>query len=296
MIVTVMGATGNTGSVVAEKLLAAGVEVRALGRSSDKLAPLAKAGAKPVVADVLSQAQLSAAMRGSDALYAMIPPLYTTPDILGYYEQAADSIARAIAESGVRRVVFLSSIGAELDRGTGPVVGLHRAEAKLKALAGIDLLLLRPGYFFENFFGSLGLIKQQGVNGGATAPDVPIAMIAARDIGVLAASALQKADFSGVSVRELVGPRDLTMTEATRIFGAKIGKPDLPYVQFPDEGVIAALQPAGFSRDVAEKFVEMSHAFNARKVQLTQPRTPATTGPTTFESFAEGLAKAFQAG
>jgi uncharacterized protein YbjT (DUF2867 family) len=295
MIATVMGATGNTGHVVAEKLLAGGVQVRAIGRSADRLAALVSKGAKAVVGDVQSAADLTAAFRGSDAVYAMVPPFYSAPDVIAYYEQVGAVIARAIAESGVRKVVFLSSLGAELDAGTGPIVGLHRVEEKLKAVRGIDLLLLRPGYFFQNFFGSLGLIKHQGVNGGATKGDVPINMIAAGDIGALAAAALLEGDVTGVSVRELFGPRDLTMTEATRIFGAKIGKPDLPYVQFPDEGVIGGLQGAGFSRNIAESFVQMSHAFNAGKIRATQPRSATNTGTTTFESFAEVLAGAYRA-
>jgi uncharacterized protein YbjT (DUF2867 family) len=153
--------------------------------------------------------------------------------------------------------------------------------------------LLRPGYFFENFFGSLGMIKSMGVNGGATKPDVPVVMIAAADVGDAAARALLAGDFSGTSVRELVGPRDLTMAEATRILGQKLGKPDLQYQQFPDAGVIAGLQQAGFSPAVAESFVGMSHAFNEGRVRASQPRTPANTGKITFESFAEVFARVY---
>lgn len=293
MLVTVIGATGKTGKVVSERLLAAGVQVRALGRSAEHLAVLAKAGAQPVVADGGRSSDLTAAFRGADAVYALVPPNFGTPDILGHYEQFNGALATAIVESGVRRVVYLSSLGAELPAGTGPVVGLHRGEEKLKSLPGLDLLLLRPGYFYENHFGSLGLIKAQGVNGGATAPDVPVVQISSRDVGEAAAKALIDGDFSGVSVRELCGPRDLTFTEATAILGSKIGKPELKYVQFPDEGVVAGLTSAGFSESLARAFVEMSHAFNARKVVPHQPRTPATTGKVTFESFAEAWGQAY---
>jgi uncharacterized protein YbjT (DUF2867 family) len=154
MLVTVMGATGKTGHVVAERLLAAGVQVRALGRSPDNLAPLAKAGAQPVVADVNRSTDLTAAFRGADAVYALVPPLLTAPDILAHYDKVNGAIASALSESGVKRVIYLSSIGADQPSGTGPVVGLHRGEEKLKALPGLDLLLLRPGYFYENHFGA----------------------------------------------------------------------------------------------------------------------------------------------
>jgi uncharacterized protein YbjT (DUF2867 family) len=295
MLITVMGATGKTGRAVTETLLAAGVQVRALGRSAGTLAPLAKAGAQPVVADATKSGELAAAFRGADAIYAMVPPDVATPDVLAYYDRVNGAIASAITESGVKRVVYLSSLGADLPAGTGPIVGLHRGEEKLKGLPGLELLLLRPGYFYENHLGSLGLIKSQGINGGAMRADVPIVQIEAHDIGVIAGRALAARDFKGTSVRELFGPRDLTMTEATKILGAQIGKPDLNYVQFPDEGVVGALTGAGFSPSIARSFVEMARAFNEGKVKTSQPRTPANTGTTTFESFAQVFAGAYRA-
>jgi uncharacterized protein YbjT (DUF2867 family) len=293
MLVTVMGATGKTGKAVSEGLLAAGVQVRALGRSAEKLAPLVRAGAQPVVGDVNRPADLTAAFRGADAVYALVPPSLAAPDVLGHYDQVNGAIATALTESGVKRVVYLSSIGADQPSGTGPVAGLYRGEAKLKSLPGLDLLLLRPGYFYENHLGSIGLIKSQGINGSATAPDVPVVQIASRDIGELAARALAAKDFSGVTVRELFGPRDLTMAEVTPILGSKIGKPELKYVQFPDDGVLAALKGAGFSESVARSFVEMSHALNTGWMVARQKRTPGNTGSTTIESFAEAWAKAY---
>ena len=294
MLVTVMGANGKTGHVVAEQLLAAGVQVRALGRSADRLAALTRAGAQPAIGDVHSTTDLTAAFRGADAVYALVPPRLDAPDILAHYEQINGAIATALAESGVKRVVFLSSLGAELPSGTGPIVGLHRGEEKLKKLPGLDLLFLRPGYFYENHFGSLDLIKSQGVNGGATAPDVPVVMIASRDIGEAAAKAIVARDFSGVTVRDLYGPRDLTFAEATAILGSKIGKPDLKYMRFPDDGVVAGLTSAGFSHSLASGFVEMAHAFNEGKIVGHQKRTPANTGKITFESFAEIWAQGYQ--
>jgi uncharacterized protein YbjT (DUF2867 family) len=296
MLVTVMGATGKTGKAATERLLADGIQVRALGRSSEKLAPLAKAGAQPMVADANKAAELTTAFRGADAVYALVPPSIGAPDVLAYYERINGAIASAIGESGVRRVVYLSSLGAELEAGTGPVRGLYAGEQLLKAIPGLDLLLMRPGYFYENHFGSLGLIKSQGINGGAIAPDVPVTTLAAPDIGEAVASALAKRDFSGTVVRELCGPRDLTMAEATRILGSKIGKPELGYVQFPDAGFIAGLESAGFSHSMATSFAEMSHALNTRRMKPHQPRTPANTGITTFESFAETFAQAYKAG
>jgi uncharacterized protein YbjT (DUF2867 family) len=296
MTITVLGATGKTGRAATERLLARGVQVRAVARSASKLVELEKMGARTAAVDVYDVTALTETLRGSDAVYALIPSDYHAPDLLGQYARSADSIARAVLASGVRRVAVLSSLGAELPSGTGPIAGLHSVEERFKSLTGVDLLVLRAGYFYENHFGTLGLIKSQGINGAATAPDVPMATIEPRDVGAAAADALASADFSGVSVRELVGPRDLTMSEATRILGAAIGKPDLKYVQLPDEAVVKALKGAGLADDAARLLVEMSHAFSERKVRPQQPRTPKNTGPTTFESFAQQFAAAYRAG
>jgi uncharacterized protein YbjT (DUF2867 family) len=120
-----------------------------------------------------------------------------------------------------------------------------------------------------------------------------MSMIATRDIGAAAASALAARDFSGVQVRNLLGPRDLSMAEVTRILGARIGKPDLAYVQFPYEAFQGALEQAGLSKDLARLYAEMSKAFNDGIVKPVGGRTPASTTPTTFETFAGELAAAF---
>jgi uncharacterized protein YbjT (DUF2867 family) len=292
--VTVLGATGKTGGTAVERLLAAGVKVRAVARSADKLAALKQRGADTRAADVGDAAGLTEALRGSDAAYLMIPGDYTKPDMLGQYAQAAEAIARAVETAGVRRAVFLSSLGGELTAGTGPIVGLHGAEERLRAIGGLALLILRPAYFYENSYGTLGLIKHQGINGGAIEPGVEMKTIAAADIGVVAAEALRKPDFSGVVVRNLMGPRDLTMPEATGLIGKAIGKPDLPYVRFPDEGYVAGLQSAGFHSDSARLFLEMSQAFNKGTI-APQAGTETVRTATSFESFADSFAQAYRA-
>jgi uncharacterized protein YbjT (DUF2867 family) len=294
MNVTVLGATGKTGHAVAERLLAAGIQVKAVARSADRLAALAKKGAQPLSADVTDAAAMTSALRGSDAAYLMIPSDYTKPDLLGQYTRAGESIARAVQDSGIRRAVFLSSLGADQSSGTGPIVGVRAVEQRLRAIAGLNLLVLRPGYFYENNYGTLGLIKQQGINGGAIEPSVSMATIAAADIGTLAADALRSADFSGTSVRELLGPRDLTMPEVTRALGQAIGKPDLAYVRFPDDGYVEGLKSAGFAPDAARLFLEMAQAFNKGLVRPVPGNQPVR-GTTSFETFASSFAQAYRA-
>lgn len=290
---TVIGATGHTGHSVASQLLDAGKQVRVIGRDSARLEPLARRGADVALGDAQDAEFLATAFAGSTGVYALIPPDYGHADYLARYQAIGKAIATAAQEAGVGRMVFLSSLGAEHTSDTGPIVGLHRAETELRAVPGLDLLLLRAGYFYENFFSTLALIKHQGINGGAISPDVPFAMTAARDVAAAASRALLAGDFSGVQVREILGPRDYTMREATMILGVAIGKPDLPYVQFPDEGFAGALMANGFAPPVAQSFVDMARAISSGRVTPAQGRTAATTGDTTFEAFAPELAEAY---
>lgn len=292
---TILGATGNTGSVAAHSLLDRGAKVRAVGRSGEKLAALAARGAELAVGDVHDVGFLTEAFRGVDGVYALVPPDYASHDVLGHYRHSAETITAAVEASGVKRLVVLSSLGAELAAGTGPIVGLYELEQAL-ATTGVDQLHLRPGYFFENFFGSLPLIRSLGINGGAIEPDAPVAMTATHDIGLAVADELLSGTFHGVEVRELTAERELSMREATRLLGVAIGKEDLAYVHFPDADYAAGLVSAGLSADVARLFVEMSHAFNQGRIVRHQPKDQRTTAPTSFEAFVPVLAKAYAVG
>lgn len=293
-MISVMGATGNTGKVTAERLLAAGKMVRVIGRSAERLQPLVDRGAGAAVGDATDIPFLTSAFDGADAVYVMVPPDYAHPDPRKYYNRFGETIVEALRRSNVKRLVFLSSLGGELPGGTGPIKGLHDLEERFRDLK-LDLLILRPGAFYENFYGSLGLIKQLGWNGGAIEPDAPFSMTATADIGAAAADELVRDAFKGVSVREVLGPRDYTMSETTRIFGAMIGKPDLKYVRFPDADFVKGLLTMGFSKGLADAFVEMAHALSAGKIRPLQGRTPKNTAPTSFEAFADRLAAAYRA-
>jgi hypothetical protein len=163
-------------------------------------------------------------------------------------------------------------------------------EERLKKIKGINVLLLRPVSFFENFYTSLAMIKQEGINGDSVAADLAIPMVATRDIAESAAEALKTRDWKGVVVRDLLGPRDLSYSEATRILGERIGKPDLEYVQLSYADEANALVQAGFSESFANLYVDMTRAFNEGTIKPC--RTAENTTPTRFEDFASELARA----
>jgi uncharacterized protein YbjT (DUF2867 family) len=293
-MISVMGATGHIGGRIVEVLLESGEKIRALGRSAEKLASVAARGATVLTGDAGDAAFLTKAFRGADAAFTLLPPDAHAYDYRRQQDTQGEAIVTAIRDSGLRHVVFLSSVGADREEGTGPIAGLHAQEQRLRQLTGVNVLVLRAGYFFENFFDTLSLVKQQNINGGPIAPDLPFPMIATRDIAEVAARALRQRDWQGVVVRELLGERDLTFAEATRIIGARIGKPDLSYVQFPYADFSASLVQMGISPNVAGLYAEMARAVNERRVQSREGRRPENTTPTRFEAFADTLAHAYE--
>ncbi len=157
------------------------------------------------------------------------------------------------------------------------------------------MLLLRPVSFFENFLDTLELIERHGIVADSVAPDLAIPMVATRDVAAVAVQALATSDWQGIAVRELLGPRDLSYREASRILGAYIGRPDLEYVQLSYADMARVLVDAGLSESFASVYVEMTRAFNEGTVKPRAGRTPENTTPTRFEDFAGELARAHQA-
>jgi uncharacterized protein YbjT (DUF2867 family) len=206
----ILGAAGNTGSVVARKLLDKGKSVRVIGRDNKKLAPFVSRGADALAADVLDTDALSRAFAGAQAVYAMIPPNLSSPDFRAYQDRVTESVARALEKGGVSHAVTLSSVGADKPDKTGPVVGLHKMELRLAQVRGLNALHLRAGYFMENTLAQVGAIKGFGLMAGPVRADVPLAMIATRDIGAAAAEALLRLDFKGQQTQELLGAREVT--------------------------------------------------------------------------------------
>jgi uncharacterized protein YbjT (DUF2867 family) len=281
----ILGATGNTGSVVARRLLDQGKKVRVVGRDSKKLAPFVSRGAEAFAADVLDAEALSRAFAGAEAVYALIPPSMTSPDFRAYQEQVTDSIAKALETAGITHTVTLSSIGADKPDKTGPVAGLHNMESKFARIKGLNALHLRAGYFMENTLAQIGVIQGFGILAGPVRADLALPMIATKDIGAAAAEALVRLDFRGQQTRELLGQRDITYNEVAKIIGAAIGKPALTYLQLPDEQVIQAMTGMGISKNMATLLCEMSASLNSGYMKALEARFAANTTPTSFETF-----------
>jgi uncharacterized protein YbjT (DUF2867 family) len=222
-MIMVTGATGRTGGAAARALLANGEKIRVVGRDALKLQPLVDLGAEPFVGTVEDAASMTKAFSGADAVYLVVPEDTTTEDLRAHQEIATDAFAAAIAAARVPYVVALSSIGAQQSEGTGPIVGLHNLEQKLNRIFGLNVLYLRAAYFMENLLMSIPPLRSMHMLPGGMKGDVPIPWIASKDIGAYAAKRLAARDFSGSSIQELHGQRDVSMKEAAAVVGQAIG-------------------------------------------------------------------------
>jgi uncharacterized protein YbjT (DUF2867 family) len=281
----ILGASGNTGSIIANSLLSVGKKVRVVGRDPGRLQRFVDKGAEAFTATVSDAAALTKAFSHARAAYLLLPPAKSPED----QERDSDGIAKAVKESGLRYAVHLSSYGAQVPEGTGPVAGLHSSEQKLNAISGLNVLQLRAAYFMENNLAAIGMIHGMEIFGNALLPDLKIPMAATRDVGDYAAQRLLHLDFSGKQTRELLGERDLSMTEATAVIARGIGKPDLRYEQLPYDQVRQALTQLGVPPKGAAMYIEMYKSINAGVLVPLEPRSPKNTTPTSFERFVQDV-------
>jgi uncharacterized protein YbjT (DUF2867 family) len=281
----ILGGRGNTGAIIANFLLSKGQKVRVIGRDLGRLQRFVRKGAEAFAADLSDAAALTKAFAGARAAYLLLPPITSRED----QERQSDAIAKAAKASGLRHAVYLSSYGAHVPEGTGPVAGLHSSEQKLNAISDLNVLHLRGAYFMENNLASIDMIHGMGLFGHALLPDLKLPMIATRDVGDYAAQRLLNLDFSGKQTRELLGERDLSMKEATGVIGRGIGKPDLRYEQFPYDQVQQVLVQMSIPQKKAAVYIEMYQAINAGVLAAQEPRSPENTTSTSFEKFVEDV-------
>ncbi len=291
----VLGASGHTGHVVAQNLLARQQKVRVFGRNAAHLQGFAAKGAEVFLGETTDTGALSKAFHEADAAYVLIPSHPAIQDPRAFQERVSDATVAALRNSGVKHVVLLSSIGADKSSGTGPVVGLHNFEQKLSQLENTNVLCLRAGYFMENTLPQASIIRNTGSAIGPVRGDLKLSLIASRDVGAAAADILLRLSFHGKEAHELLGERDLSYNEASAIVGKAIGKPDLRYVQAPDDQVRPALVRMGMSEALAGLILELAAALNSGHIRALEARTPSNTTPTAYEAFvADEFIPAYQ--
>ena len=287
MTIVVTGATGNIGHVITEKLVEAGANVAVIARHPEKLNAAIREKVDVRQGDVTDAAFLAGATHDADTLFWLTPPDFAVADPAAYYRTIGETAAQAIQKNGIKRVVFISSVGAQYPK-AGQITGLGVQEKIIGAVTP-NFYALRCGFFFENFLMQLESIKGQGAFYSVARPDVPIPMIATKDIAAKAASLLLDESWTGHHTLGLQGPADLTNTEAAEILSKVLGK-QINYVPVTEEQAYDALRSRGVNDAVAKAFAELQACLNEPGINA-EPRTPETTTPTPLVEWAEAVLK-----
>jgi uncharacterized protein YbjT (DUF2867 family) len=286
MRIAVTTPSGHVGSAVVDFLLEFGGDIRVLllARRPDKLKRFIERGADIAVGAQDDADFLVKATRGTDALFWATPPGYGSDNVRAFQNRLGRAAAMAIRTNQIPRIVNLSSIGAYLESGVGPISGLHDVEGLLNEFA-TNITHLRPGFFFENLLWQLDSIRRWGrislpISGSRRYP-----MIATRDIGRVAAARLASRNWTGHFVQELHGPAELSFDEVAEILSQTLGR-KIVFVQSSREEARQTMVESAMSDNAINLMLEMYDAVEAGKLRATEPRSPRTTTPTTLAEFA----------
>jgi uncharacterized protein YbjT (DUF2867 family) len=280
----VTGSLGHTGKPVTEGLLAAGHTVTVVTSKAEKAAAIEALGAKAAVGSVEDAEFVKQTFAGADAVYLMIPAKWGVTNWRAFQNRIIDNYVAGITAQGINKVVLLSSIGAHMGNGAGPVDGLYDAEQKLNALPGLNAVYLRPSYFYYNLFNMIGMVKGMGIMGSNFGDDT-IVLTHTDDIADVALDKLLDVTLTGKQV-QYIASDERTGAEIARILGAAVGKPETPWVVFSDEQNTQGMLQAGLNEEMATQYTHLGHAMRTGAMQADFFKNRPESGKIKLEQFA----------
>ncbi|MEO5591141.1 MAG: NAD(P)H-binding protein [Chitinophagaceae bacterium] len=290
----ITGSLGHISKPIVVALVKAGHEVTVITSSQNRVKDIESLGAKAAVGSIEDTAFLTKAFNGAKAVYSMVPPKYDVSDWKKYIGQVGEHYTEAIKINNIKYVVNLSSIGAHMPEGCGPVSGLHRAEQALNSLTDVNIKHLRPAYFYNNLLANISLIKNAGITGSNFSnSDKKFTLVDTSDIAAIAIEALLKLDFTGHSIQYIASDEVSTDDIATAL-GKAINRPDLKWITFTDEQALQGGIQAGLPEEISKNYAEMGSAVNSGKMgEDYWKHRPASLGKIKLEDFAKTFAAAY---
>ncbi|RZJ51447.1 MAG: NAD-dependent epimerase/dehydratase family protein [Flavobacterium sp.] len=264
MKIILTGSLGNIGKPLANNLVKAGHDVTVISSNADRKEAIEKIGAKAAVGSVSDAAFLTETFAGADALFAMTPPNMGGSNVIVNTSNAGKAFAEAIKKANVKRVVMLSSIGANLPNGNGPIAGLHPIEALYNNLENTAVTILRAGFFFTNLYNDVPMIKGAGIMGANYPSDLKMPLVHPEDIAAAVAEELQK-EATGKNLRYIISDVR-TPGEIATVLGLAIEKTDLPWIEFTDEQSLQGMTQAGLPEEIAGLYTEMGSGLRSGKI------------------------------
>lgn len=292
MKIIITGSLGNISRPLSISLISKGHQVSIVSSNKEKSGEIISLGAVPAIGSVSDERFLIDTFSGADLVYLMIPNDFSTNDLKGHIKEIGQHYANAIKASGVKKVVLLSSIGAHIEKGTGPIAGLFSVEQIFDKLENIDILTLRPAFFYNNFYANQDLIRHMGIIGSNYGADQPIIMVDPQDIAAVAAAKIQEG-FTGKSILYIASDKRL-LKEVAAELGKAIGKPELPWIAFDDAQAFEGMVGAGLTEEIAKNYVEMGTAIKSGVLwEDFDSNNTVPTGKIKLEDFAKKFALAY---
>jgi uncharacterized protein YbjT (DUF2867 family) len=295
MKITVTGSLGHISKPLTQELVQKGHEVTVISSNPARQKDIEAIGAVAAIGKLEDADFLTSAFTGADAVYCMEPPAGMFDknfDVMEHTRKLGENFVRAIKQSGVKRVVHLSSIGAHAEKGVGILVFHYNLEQILNKLpADIAITFMRPVGFYYNLFSFINTIKTQGAivsNYGGNTKDPWVSPV---DIAAAVAEEIVK-PMEGRKIR-YVASDELTCNEVASILGKAIGKPDLKWVVISDEQLLNGLLAAGMNPGFAAGFVEMNVSRSNGILYEDYNRNKPALGKVKLKDFAKEFAAVY---
>jgi len=287
----ITGSVGHVSRPIIAGLVKAKKDVSVITSNKDKVKEIEALGAKAIVGSLSDAAFVNNAFKGAEVVYTMIPPIWQTNNWKESQLEIARIYVEALKSNGINYVVNLSSIGAHLGEGCGPVDAMHDFEQMLNGIKYLNVKHLRPSSFYYNLLNQIGLIKQAGMMGANYGGgDQKIGLVHWNDIAKVALDALINLDFKGNSVQTIVSDYKSGKEIAT-ILGKSVDK-DLSWVEFTDEQQKQGMLQAGVPAGHAEGFTAMGISLRNGKMQ-EEIAGKSPNGLVKLEEFAKEFAAAY---
>ncbi|MFH6944768.1 NAD(P)H-binding protein [Flavobacterium sp. FlaQc-50] len=292
MKIILSGSLGNIGKPLANKLVAAGHDVTVISSNADKKEAIEKIGAKAAIGSVSDATFLADTFIGADAIFAMTPPNLGGKNVISNTVEAGEAFAKAIQTANIKRVVMLSSIGADLAGGTGPIAGLHHIEAVYNKLESAAVTFLRAGFFYTNLYNDVPMIKGAGIMGANYPVGIKMPLVHPEDIATAVAEELLK-EVTGKNIRYIISDVR-TPGEIAKAIGLAIDKTDLPWVEFTDKQSLQGMIQAGLPEEIAGLYTEMGSGLRSGKITEDFIKGNfSVDGKIKLEDFAKEFAEKF---
>lgn len=289
----ITGSLGNISRPVTKNLVAAGHDVTVISSSADKKSEIESLGATAAIGSVTDVEFLKNAFHNAEVAYLMIPSSFALPDYAKFQLEVADQYLEALKGSSMKHIVLLSSLGAHMRKGAGPIDALGYLEEKLLALPDLNINFLRPSYFFSNLFSLVGMIKHAGIAGNNFGDsDEKLVLTHTDHIAEVATDALLQ-PVAGKTVTNIAND-ERHPSEIAAILGNAVGKPNTPWITFSDEDAYQGMLGAGLNESFATLYKEMGQALRSGQMQAEYWKNrPEQLGSYKLEDFAKEFVGAY---